>query len=59
MKFIGYECVFFGKINEIDILFIEKSNREISVYFTISRDTSQTKNETQMQAENRDGKNGR
>ena len=45
MKFISYEFVFVGKINEIYILVNEKSNWEIPGYFKISRDTSRTKNE--------------
>ena len=40
MKFKSYKCVFIGKINEIHILINEKSNRDISGFFKISRDTS-------------------
>ena len=40
MKFISYRCEFVGKINEIHILIITKSNRDIPGFFIISRDIS-------------------
>ena len=43
MKFISYKCEFVGKINEIHILIIEKSNQEILGFFKISRDISRPK----------------
>ena len=41
--FIGYSCVFTGKINAIHILINEELNREILGFFKMSRDTSRTK----------------
>ena len=43
MKLKSYSCVFIGEIIEIHILINEKSNREISGFFKIFRDTSRAK----------------